>query len=71
MSETGTIIFVAGDQARYEGMAMTWGECLSPGDVVTVVTPNEDPEDDCIVEFRCCQIAVSAPDLTWLESGAL
>lgn len=63
------MIFAKGDRARYTGMSMTDGECLSPGDEVIVYQPNEDHEDDCIVEFRGSHIAVGAHWLDWIESA--
>ena len=68
-TKEAAMIFVEGDRARYEGDALVSGECLSPGDIVTVHQGNEDPEDDVIVEFRGSYIAVSAFHLTWLDSG--
>lgn len=50
------MIFVAGDQAIYEGAAVrneqgiAFGGVLVRGVMVTVVQPNEDDEDDVIVQ---------------------
>lgn len=65
------MIFVAGDRAIYEGMSIGsaehWAGVLVRGQLVTVVWPNEDEDDEVIVRKSDCTIEyhVSADQLAW------
>lgn len=67
------MIFVAGDLVKYTGPAQRIGEAvLCPGDIATVVDPNEDDESYVLIHhatfFHTAHVPVCPQDLAWIES---
>lgn len=62
------MIFAAGDEVRFNGMSRRdEGVFLMPGDLGTVLEPNEDEDDSVRVQFEDGSLLVSAHDLEWLS----